>query len=222
VRVRTLGRARRALIVVLLAPALMLSACGSDGNAKPKAEPSANLPTGNVEVPDEIELTEAGTGLRFGQPAFIAYQPNTSRSSVISLTVNSVQQGTLADFAAFQIPAATRKSRPYYVRFAIKNVGTGDIGKMGVPLYAVDHTDSLVMPSSFTTRFAKCPSVPLPAPFGPGKTFAGCLVYFIPNGGTLVEMSYRPLQEFPPITWTGPIQPPATAKKAAGKKKAKP
>ena len=45
-------RARTALLAALLAACAVLSGCGGDdAEAKPTAEPSVDLPTGNVEVP---------------------------------------------------------------------------------------------------------------------------------------------------------------------------
>ena len=220
-RVTPSRRARTALLAILV-PALFLSGCG-EGDDKPKAEPSVDLPKGDVEVPEGVTLTKAGTELDFGQPAVVAYEPNTRRKSVVSLTVQSVQAGRISDFASYRVDDRVRKSRPYYVRVSVKNVGTGDLSGAAVPLYAVDSRNTLIQPSRFNTPFAKCPSMPLPAEFGADKSVKGCLVYLVPDGGTLSKMSFRPLQAFEPITWDGTIQPaPLTAaqKKAAAKKKA--
>jgi hypothetical protein len=132
--------------------------------------------------------------------------------------VDSIQAARIADFAAYQLDERTKQARPYYVRVRVKNVGPGDLSRMAVPLYAVDQTDTLIQQSTFNNSFTRCPSQPLPAGFGTGKTLAGCLVYFVPNGGTLTKMSYRPLQAFEPITWEGAILPPATQKKDEKKK----
>jgi hypothetical protein len=213
-------RARTALITALLAPALLLSGCGSSKD-KPSAKPTTDLPTGNVKVPAGITLTKAGAALTFRQPAVVTYEPNTQRSSVLSMSVDSVQAGRLADFAAYQLDDRTKKSRPYYVRYTVKNVGTGDLSRSAVPLLAVDNRNTLIQPSTFNNTFARCPSLPLPAGFGAGKTVRGCLVYLVPNGGTLTEVSFRPLQAFPPITWKGTIVPPAVTKKKADNKTVK-
>ena len=76
----------------------------------------------------------------------------------------------------------------------------------------------MIQPSSFNTTFRTCPSTPLPAGFGPGKAASLCLVYLVPNGGRLTEMSFRPLQAFEPILWKGPIKPVVLKKKSAKKK----
>jgi hypothetical protein len=221
VRVTPSRPARAALLAILL-PGLLLSGCGKS-DEKPKAKPSVDLPTGNVEVPKGVTLTKPGTELDFKQPAVVAYEPNTRRKSVVSLTVESVQNGRISDFAAYRLDDRTKNSRPYYVRVSVKNVGTGDLGGAAVPLLAVDNQNTLIHPSTFNNTFAKCPSLALPAAFGAGKSVRGCLVYLVPDKGTLEKMSYRPLQAFEPITWDGTITPaPLTAaqKKAAAKKKA--
>ena len=122
--------------------------------------------------------------------------------------------GRISDLASYQLNAATKTARPYYVRVRVKNVGTGDLSRAGIPLYAVDSRNSLIQSSTFNNNFTKCPSKPLPAGFTADKTFSGCLVYLVPRGATLVEMSYRPLQAFEPITWKGTIIPAVTKKPA--------
>lgn len=215
-----------ALVTAGLATALLLSGllsgCGGASKEEPRAKPTTDLPTGNVEVPEEVTLTEAGSALRFREAATVAYEPNTRRSSVLAMSVNSVRQGRIADFARYPLSAATRGSRPYYVRYTVKNVGVGDLSRAAVPLYAVNESNALVQPSSFNDTFKKCPSRPLPPDFGSGKSVTGCLAYLIPAGGTLTAMSFRPVQDFEPITWEGKVLPPVKTKaeKLAAKKAA--
>ncbi len=216
------ARARRTL-TALLVPALVLSGalagCGADSEKKPAAEPSVDLPTGNVDVPEDITLTKAGTALQFGEAATVAYEPNTRRSSVLSIVVDSVRTGRIADFSAYQLDERTKKSVPYYVHVRVKNVGAGDLSRSPIPLYAVDTRNTLIQPSSFNNTFKRCPSTPLPADFSPGMATSACLVYLVPPGGTLVQMSFRPLQNFEPITWKGTIEPAPKAKSKKSKKK---
>ncbi len=221
VRVTTPTRARSAPIAVLLASALLLSGCGGDGDAKPAAAPSSQEPTVNIDVPDGVTLTDAGTTLSLREAAVVAYEPNPQRGTVLSMSVDTIQAARLADFAAYQLDDRTKKSRPYYVRVTVKNVGTGDLSRMAVPIYAVDQSDTLIQQSTFNNSFAACPSLPLPAGFTAGKSMTACLVYFVPNAGTLTKMSYRPLQAFPAITWEGPILPAVIEKKEQKKSKKK-
>lgn len=209
-------RARRALIASLLAPVLLLSGCGGESGKKPAAKPSTKPTQSDVKVPDGITPTKAGTKLDYGQSAVVAYEPNAQRKSVLALNVRSVQQGSISDLAAYQLSSITKRSQLYYVRAVIKNVGTGDLSRSAVPLYAVTDRDTLVQPSTFNNTFTRCPSLPLPAGFVEGRSTAGCLVYLLPPGTTLSAVSFRPLQAFEPITWTGAIAAP-TLKKAARK-----
>jgi hypothetical protein len=216
-------RARTALIAGLIAPALVLSACGADSDKKPAASPTVDLPTGNVDVPSGVTLTKAGTELKFGETATVAYAPNSQRSSVLELTVASVQKGRIGDLAAYQLDPASKKATPYYAHVQVKNTGTGDLSHSIAPIYAVDSENNLVQAVSFNNTFTKCPSTPLPAGFTGGKTANLCLTYLLPTGRSLVEMSYRPLQQYEPITWKGTITPAIikpSPKKTKKKKKA--
>jgi hypothetical protein len=204
-------------LAVLAVGALALTGCSvqkkDDDAPSPKAVPSPALPTGNVDVPPGITLTKAGETLQLGAPATVAYEPNPQRSSVLEMTVASVQQGLISDFASYQLSADTKKSTPYYVKVTVKNVGTGDLSRTGIPLYAVDGSNSLNQQTSFNNTFAKCPSQPLPAGFTAGKSLSTCLVFVLRPGQTLTKVSYRPLQAFPPISWEGTITPPPAVTK---------
>lgn len=209
----------RAVLAALLAAGLLLSGCGAQDQQpeQAKASPSVQLPTGNVDVPSGVTLTKAGTTLKFGQAATVAYEPNVKKSSVLSMAVQRVRTGRISDFSAYRLDARTRASTPYYVNVRVKNVGKGDLSRAAVPLLAVDTRDTLIQPSSFNNRFAKCPSTPLPAKFTPGKAASLCLVYLVPQGGKLEEMSFRPLQAFEPIVWKGTIEPVKGKKNSAQK-----
>lgn len=196
--------------------AVLLTACG--GNEEPKdPETSATQGPGDqndVTVPEGVTLTEYGTELKFGESATVAYAPNEQRKTVLDLTVVSATKGTIADLAGYTLEERTRQSTPYYVRVKVKNVGVGDVGKTLVPLFLVDNRNTLISASSFTNSFAKCPSTPLPTTFAPNAEASTCLVYLAPDKGTLTGVSFRAVQEFAPIVWTGTVtEPKAPAKK---------
>jgi hypothetical protein len=226
--VRRLPRLRPAVgVVVLLAAALVLGGCGGTPKAeKTDPTPSVTTPTQSVEVPAGVTLTDAGTKLAFGQSATVAYQPNDKRSTVLRLQVTKVTRGTIAELSAYVLDARTRQSTPYYVHVKVANLGTGDVGHTDVPLWVVDNTDTLIHSSSFTNSFTKCPSKALPTPFAPHATLSTCLVYLVPNHGTLTSVSFRPVQALEPILWRGPVTPDSShqahhAKKHAKQKKGK-
>jgi hypothetical protein len=222
-----LTRISPALVATTAACALVLAGCGGSdkkddgGSSSGSASPS---PSSTVKVPDDVELTDQGSKLSFGDSATAIYEPSKDRGTVLKLTVRKVQQGSLKDFTGFILDDAyKRKASYYYATVRVENVGDGDVGGVPVPLWGVNDKNVLLPAVNFTTSFKKCPSSPLPKSFGPGKAVSTCLVYLAPNHGKLEGVSYRPSQEFNPITWTGSIEKPAPPKKESksDKKKSK-
>jgi hypothetical protein len=214
--------------VLTTVTALALAGCSSDSGANsddesPSASASASpSPSSTVEVPEEVDLTEPGTELSFGEPAVVIFEPTQGKGSVLQLTVQTVQKGALADFKGFILDDAYKQNADYfYAKVQVKNVGETDVGGVGVPLWGVNSSNTLLPAVNFTTSFAKCPSQPLPASFPTDATLDTCLVYLSPDHGSLESVSYRPSQEFNPITWTGEITTPAPSptKKPKPKKK---
>lgn len=215
--VRVILRARTS--VVLLAVALVLTGCGGATKKIEEKVKATDLPTGHVNVPSGVTLTKAGAALKFGEAADVAYEPNPQRNTVLQLTVASATKGSINDFSAYVLDARTKASTPYYVQVSVKNVGDGDVGQTPIPLWAVDSTNTLIQASSFTNSFTKCPSLPLPTTFAPNAVLSTCLVYLVPAAGTLTGVSFRPLQAYAPILWTGPISQPAPPVVTKTKKK---
>jgi len=191
----------------VLAGALLLTSCGGGGEAteEPSVSPSPS-PSSTLDLPRGVELTEPGTRLSYGETATVVYEQN--RGTVLDLTVESVTEGSIRDLRSFELDEQIRSSTPYYVRVSVENVGEGEIGGGGVPLFGVAPDDTLLPAARFTTRFRRCPSAQLPGEFAAGDTFGGCLVYLVPDGGELQAVSYRPDQEFDAVTWTGRIASP--------------
>jgi hypothetical protein len=214
---RAARRSGRTLAVLLVALSLGVSACG--GDEKPTTKPTVTLPTSDVNVPAGVTLTKAGTKLKFGETATVAYEPNSERNTVLQMTVTAASQGTIGDLSTYVLDDRTKASTPYYVTVSVKNVGDGDVGQTPIPLWAVDNADTLIQASSFTNSFTRCPSMPLPTTFAPNATLEACLVYLVPNHGTLTGLSFRPLQAVAPIVWTGDVTPPATPQAKKTKKK---
>ncbi|MGN6251274.1 MAG: hypothetical protein ACTHNS_05610 [Marmoricola sp.] len=230
-------RERRLPTLPVLGPALALVAvvalagCGGSSTPGAGASPSgssasgssstAAAPTPSVPVPSGVTLTDPGTELGFGATATVPYRPNDKRASVLALTVEGVARARLKDFSAYVLDKRTQASTPYYVRVQVRNVGAGQVGGTDVPLWAVDQKNVLIHSSSFTNSFQRCPSPTLPRDFGPGATLDTCLVYLVPDKGTLTSVSFRPLQAFDPITWHGTVTGPGKGghHRSHGKKK---
>ena len=228
VRVPSPLRPALSLAVLTTVTAVALAGCSpSSGDKTEKADASASASASSspsasstVKVPDGTELTDQGTELSFGDTGTVIFESAPGRGSVLQLTVKGVKQGSLTDFKGFILDDAYKqKAAYYYATVQVKNVGEGDVGGVGVPLWGVNSANTLLPAVNFTTSFAKCPSKALPAKFGPGATLDTCLVYLSPDKGALKAVSYRPTQEFDPITWTGEITKPTPTKKATPKKK---
>ena len=207
------------LLALTAATALTLGGCSSGGDggghqagSAPSASASAT-PSSTVKVPHGVSLTDEGSKLSFGHSARVLFETTHGRGTVLGLTVVSVWRGTLRDFNGFILDDPyKRKASYYYARVVVKNAGESDVGGVPVPLWGVNGANTLLPAVRFTTRFARCPSSPLPREFGPGDVLRTCLVYLSPNRGSLVAVSYRPSQDYNPITWTGTIAKPLTPK----------
>jgi hypothetical protein len=227
-RVRSpVSRPLLSLVAVTTATAVTLAGCSSgddtkgagSGTSSGTASPS---PSSTVKVPGGTKLTDQGSKLSYGDSARVIFEPGRGRGSVLQLTVRKVQQGSLKDFTGFILDDAYKKKASYYyATVRVKNLGRGNVGGVPVPLWGVNDTNTLLPAVNFTTSFRKCPSTPLPKSFGAGKTVNTCLVYLAPDKGRLVSVSYRPSQEYNPITWKGAISEPAPTKKPSKAKSQK-
>jgi hypothetical protein len=224
---RALRRPVLPIAAVTTAAALALGGCtsegaakdagGSSGAASSSASPS---PSSTVPVPEGTDLTEQGSKLSFGDPATVIFEPAEGRGTVLQLTVTSVEQGSLDDFKGFILDDSYKqKASYYYATVTVKNVGEGDVGGVGVPLWGVNSANTLLPAVNFTTGFKPCSSKPLPRSFPKDATLSTCLVYLSPDKGTLEAVSYRPSQEFDPVTWTGDITAPSPTPKKKTRKR---
>jgi hypothetical protein len=212
------GRARRTAMHLLAVGTAGAVLAGCSGGDEPKTTPSPSAtpsPTTTVSVPPSVSLTEPGAALSFGDTASVVYEPDQKRGTVLELTVEKAQQGRIEDFSSFVLEPEVKQSTPYYVTVSVSNVGEGEIGGDRVPLWGVDGADTLLPPAAFTTAFPRCPSEPLPDTFAPGDDFDTCLVFLAPDHGSLSAVSFRPDEEFDPITWTGDVAPPKSDKAGA-------
>jgi hypothetical protein len=210
VRTRLLGP-----LVAALVPALLLSACS--GGDEPGAAPSEAatesasqtpepLPTPDIEVPEGVELTSQGSALELGDTATVGYEVDQSTVGVLDITVTDMRRTTFKEsFQGWKLDKQLAKANPYFVEAVFKNRGETDLGGQRPPLYIVDGNDTLVESSTFVTEFTPCPSTDFPKTFEPGDRVKRCLVFLAPDAGELVAVSFRPAQEFNPITWSGDV-----------------
>ena len=107
---------------------------------------------------------------------------------------------------------AQKNSNPYFVRVTLTNRGDTDLGGKHIPLYIVDGNNTLVEATTFASAFPPCQPGVFPKKFKTGKSMKACLVFLAPKKGELTAVSFRPTQEFDPITWTGELQKPKPPK----------
>ncbi len=190
------------------AAASATSESGSESGSPSAAESTATAsPTPYRPVPAGITLTPQGTELRVGETAVVAYQAPRNVTGVLEITVERLERTTFKEsFVGWKLDKQVKGTSPYFVHATVRNVGESDLGGQRVPLYIVDGRDTLVEYSRFASRFRPCPSTDFPAVFRPDRTLDACLVYLAPDRGDLTAVSFRPTQEFNPITWTGKLQ----------------
>ncbi|MBF4163413.1 hypothetical protein [Nocardioides acrostichi] len=209
------GRVGAVITGGALALSLTLAGCsgggdepGTDASAStsPSASESPSESASALPVPSRIDLTEQGSELALGETATVAYRPNQKKVGVLDIEVKDLRKTSFKEsFAGWKLSAQVKKSAPYFVTATFKNVGDTDLGGLRPPLYVVDGDDTLVESTSFKGDFKPCGSAAFPKKFAQGDKVLRCLVYLVPDGGTLVAASFRPDQDYSPITWTGKV-----------------
>jgi hypothetical protein len=199
----------------VLLPALALAGCSGtdepDASGTPSASVSAStsptpVASPTLDVPAGVELTDQGSALELGDTATVAYEVDQSTVGVLDITVTDLRSTTFKEsFQGWKLDKQLEKSNPYFVEATFKNVGDTDLGGQRPPLYIVDGDDTLVESSTFVTDFEACPSTSFPKEFAPGDKVKRCLVFLSPDRGELVAVSFRPAQEYNPITWSGEV-----------------
>lgn len=221
-------RTTRQLLAVLTAAALL---AGCSGNEEPKSEPSSGsssttstptaAETNYLDVPEGVELTEPGSELSLGQAATVAYEPRQGTVAALEIKVTRLRKVTFDQFVGWKLDKKVKTTTPYFVDAKVTNVGDSDLGGRPVPLYIVDGQNRLIEASIFTATFHPCAGATLPKKFKSGDTTKACLVYLSPDHGDLTAVSFRPTQEFDPITWTGEVLKPDSGTKKSDKKGSK-
>jgi hypothetical protein len=217
--------------VALVAATALLAAC-SDDEKSPDAGASAgatsasgstaaatDTPSSSLPVPDGVELTTEGSQLKVGDTATVAYELRQGVVGVLDLKVTRLEQTSFKkSFAGWDLDEQQKKSNPYFVRATITNRGETDLGGKPVPLYIVDGNNTLVEATTFASSFTPCQPGTFPKKFKPGHKMKACLVFLSPKHGELTAVSFRPTQEFDPITWTGELEKPKPPKPPKGGK----
>ena len=186
---------------------------GETGTASTSATPSLPVPAG-------VELSPEGSQLAVGDTATVAYELRQGVVGVLDIKVNRIEKTSFKkSFVGWDLDQGQKKSNPYFVRVTLTNRGDTDLGGKAIPLYIVDGHNTLVEPTPFASAFPPCEPGAFPKKFKSGRSMKACLVFLSPKKGDLTAVSFRPTQEFDPITWTGELQKPKPPKPDKGKGK---
>jgi hypothetical protein len=220
-------RAGTGLVVAALLAATVLTGCSDGSNASgtsgtpgatgtPGASDTTAYPSG---TPTGAVLTEPGSDLPLGAGATVSWQPRQSLVGTLRMSVDRIERTTFEkSFVDWKIDAKTKTYTPYFVHAHVSNFGDTDLAGVGVPLYGESAANALVEPAVFKETFKPCHPSALPKPFASGASTSVCLVYLVPDRGSLVGAAFRPSEDFAPIVWKGDVVDIAV--KPKGRKKA--
>ncbi len=196
---------------LVTALALSLSACSP---ADPEDTPEQ--PTSHLEFTPAG--TDPGTELDLGDKATLVWQPETSLTGVLDLSVDAVAEERPSVFDGWVRDDVMAASRPYFVSVTLRNTGEADLTGQDVPLYLRDENGTLGAPWTLGGDFTACQSGPLPSPFTSGTKAEMCLVYLVPDGARIQDLVFEPTEGYDPITWSGEVQEPAKKVSSRAKK----
>ena len=203
----------RSYVLPLLLFALLPAACGEDidltattgssASPTPTATKTATATAEATEEPAEDtgggtpKVTPLGTTLEVGEPAIIDYKDaSTNDKSIIELTPEKIEKGTLDDFKNIKLEDDQKTATPYYATIKVKNVGEGNLDEASPATYinGVDDRGQDQNEVIFFGDFERCDQE-APKKFGPGDEYTACLVYLIPKGGSLVGFHWIQFDE---------------------------
>lgn len=213
-----MSRSRSALLPTIALLSLATAGCGAadapgspgDDGSRAAASPPT-VPTASAapepDLPAGVTTTAAGAQLALGETATVAWRVGTDRQGVVDLTVLGVQPAPVEAFDGWRLDGAAGELAPYFVTYAVENVGDDDLAAAAMPLFlGYGEEGALVAASGFAATFAPCPSTPLPSPFGPGAATEGCLVYLAPNDQPVAAVAFQATGDVAPVTW-GAVAP---------------
>ncbi len=223
-------RAGSVLAASVTGAVMAMSVMGCSGTAprtnapKPSESVSAS-PSASASAsasPSAGALTEPGADRRLGETATVEWVPKEGVDGKLSITITKLESTSYKQtFSGWKLDEATLARAPYFVRATIENDGKTDLGGYDVPLWGLDDQGSLVEAAAFKEPFKPCDGKAFPKPFAPGASVNACLVMLVPDQGKLVGVSFRPYEEFDPITWESEPTP-YVAPKPSGSPSASP
>jgi hypothetical protein len=232
---RVFGRVGTSFVAAaLVASAALLAGCSGDDSSSSAGKPTSGSsssdptdagstspsPSSTIPVPAGVELSPEGSQLAVGDTATVAYQLRQGVIGVLDIKVTRLEKTSFGkSFVGWDLDQGQKNSNPYFVRVTLTNRGENDLGDKQIPLYIVDGTNTLVEATTFASSFTPCQPGVFPKKFKPGAKLKACMVFLSPKKGDLTAVSFRPTQEFDPITWTGALEKPQKPQGGKGKGK---
>jgi hypothetical protein len=195
---------------------LALTGCGGSSSSSSSASaPAASSTTsaaassGSQSTPAAASSSPAKAGASYavGQTATVRYAPLsafTKVTSTLKVTVDSLQQGTIADFNGIQLNAQEKAGTPDYVKVTITNLGPGKVktADAGADIQGVDNTGNTQQSVTFIGDFPRCNDTSSNAPLAAGQTMHTCLTFLVPGG--IKKVGYTGTQDYigTPVTWS--------------------
>jgi hypothetical protein len=200
---------RIAQLVLTLAVGLTaLSGCGGDSDgggsgagaanstAPPATTSEAPAATADTATTDESAaaggLTAAGSTLKIGQAATIAYDDSSKHlKSTITVAPTKIEKGSIGDFKNINLDADQKTATPYYAQITVRNIGKTDLTGTDPASYidGVDDRGQQQNEVIFFGDFDRCDGSD-PKSLKPGESYDTCLTYLIPKGGSIVAMKW--------------------------------
>ena len=200
-------------------PDVGASGSPSDSGSASGSEPASS----SLPVPEGVELSAEGSQFQVGDTATVAYELRQGVVGVLDIRVSRLEKTSFKkSFVGWDLDEGQKKANPYFVRATITNRGDTDLGGKKVPLYIVDGTNTLVEATTFASAFTPCEPGSFPKRFKTGRKMKVCLVFLAPKKGDLTAVSFRPTQDYDPITWTGELEKPKPPKPPKPEKPEKP
>jgi hypothetical protein len=144
-------------------------------------------------------LTPPGTHLAFGKNAIVGWVPQSQdgtgahKGIKMQVAVESIQKGTLRDFANVNLDAKEKKDTPYYVTLRLtelQNAAVPQDSDPAITFTAIDDRGQAQESITVLGTFQRCDEVSAPKALVSGKSYSTCMTYLIPGGGSIQSVKW--------------------------------
>ena len=189
-----------------------LAACGSSSSSSSSqtaASPTTTpTPAGTSAKADSSASSGGsaapGTKLAVGTSATVRYTPlSHATPSMLKVTVESLQKGTLDDFKGIDLDAAQRAATPVYVKVKVTNLGPGtiDVDASSAAIEGIDSKGNTAQSVTFIGTFPRCRDNQSTTQMHAGSSYNNCLTFLVPGGISKVAYTGTDAYINSPVTW---------------------